>query len=381
VPGAVIAISGHPTEMARPAIYSHAHECEYLRVASSMMLDQRIGFFDFEGRKVAYSLVGEGPVLVFPPWWISHIELEWQQPGFRSFFSELVETHTVLRYDRLGVGLSDRRREPHHTSLESELGVLDALLDEHDVGSCSLVGVSCGGCFAAAYARRHPERVQRLVIYAGWADGQALAPPQAQASLIELVRGTWGFGSRILAEVFMTGADDRERSAYVEFQRTSASADMAADLLELIFALDIREDLAHLRTPTVVIHRTADRTVPFSQGREVATLAPDARLIPLPGDAHHPWRGDASGTGAAIASALDPRPGQGAHAAPLAQSLTAREREVLTLVARGFSDSAIAEQLVLSTHTVHRHVANIRNKLNLPSRTAAAAFAVRAGLE
>jgi DNA-binding NarL/FixJ family response regulator len=65
----------------------------------------------------------------------------------------------------------------------------------------------------------------------------------------------------------------------------------------------------------------------------------------------------------------------------LAQSLTAREREVLTLVARGFSDSAIAEQLVLSTHTVHRHFANIRNKLNLPSRTAAAAFAVRAGLE
>jgi DNA-binding NarL/FixJ family response regulator len=54
---------------------------------------------------------------------------------------------------------------------------------------------------------------------------------------------------------------------------------------------------------------------------------------------------------------------------------------VLTLVARGFSDSDIAEQFVLSTHTVHRHVANIRNKLNLPSRTAAAAFAVRAGLE
>ncbi len=346
-----------------------------------MMLDQRIGFFDFEGRKVAYSLVGEGPVLVFPPWWISHIELEWQQPGFRSFFSELVETHTVLRYDRLGVGLSDRHREPHHTSLESELAVLHALLDERHVGSCSLVGVSCGGSFGAAYARRHPERVERLVIYAGCADGQALAPPQVQASLIELVRGTWGFGSRILAEVFMTGADDRERSEYVEFQRTSASADMAADLLELTFALDIRDDLAHLRTPTVVIHRTGDRTVPFSQGREVATLAPDARLIPLPGDTHHPWRGDASGTGAAIAGALGLGTGRGPRDVPLAQALTAREREVLTLVARGFSDSAIAEHLVLSTHTVHRHVANIRNKLNLPSRAAAAAFAVRAGLE
>lgn len=164
-------------------------------------------------------------------------------------------------------------------------------------------------------------------------------------------------------------------------QVRSRKVDVGRDVHELIFALDIREDLAHLRTPTVVIHRTADRTVPFSQGREVATLAPDARLIPLPGDAHHPWRGDASGTGAAIAGALDPRRGQRAHAAPSAQSLTAREREVLTPAARGFSHSAIAEQLVLSTHTVHRHVANIRNKLSLPSRTAAAAFAARAGLE
>ena len=53
---------------------------------------------------------------------------------------------------------------------------------------------------------------------------------------------------------------------------------------------------------------------------------------------------------------------------------------MLTLVARGFSDAGIAEQLVLSPHTVHRHVANIRTKLNLPSRAAAAAFAARAGL-
>ena len=62
-------------------------------------------------------------------------------------------------------------------------------------------------------------------------------------------------------------------------------------------------------------------------------------------------------------------------------SLSERECEVLTLVARGFSDAAIAEQLVLSPHTVHRHIANIRAKLDLPSRAAAAAFAVRAGLD
>jgi len=57
-----------------------------------------------------------------------------------------------------------------------------------------------------------------------------------------------------------------------------------------------------------------------------------------------------------------------------------REREVLRHVADGLSDAEIADRLVLSPHTVHRHVANIRRKLGLHSRGAAAAAAARAGL-
>ena len=60
--------------------------------------------------------------------------------------------------------------------------------------------------------------------------------------------------------------------------------------------------------------------------------------------------------------------------------LSAREREVLALVASGLSDREIAEQLILSPHTVHRHVANIRHKLGRGSRTAAVAEATRLGL-
>ena len=60
--------------------------------------------------------------------------------------------------------------------------------------------------------------------------------------------------------------------------------------------------------------------------------------------------------------------------------LTPREREVLTLVAQGLSDAEIAERLVVSPHTVHRHVANVRTKLRLPSRAAAVAYATREGL-
>ncbi len=60
--------------------------------------------------------------------------------------------------------------------------------------------------------------------------------------------------------------------------------------------------------------------------------------------------------------------------------LTARELEVLRLVAQGLNNAEIAERLVLSPHTVHRHMANIRAKLRLPSRAAAVAYAARVGL-
>ena len=72
------------------------------------------------------------------------------------------------------------------------------------------------------------------------------------------------------------------------------------------------------------------------------------------------------------------RPSRAASAT--AALLSAREREVLALIANGLSDQEVAEQLVVSPHTVHRHVANIRTKLGRSSRTAAVAEAARLGL-
>jgi DNA-binding NarL/FixJ family response regulator len=60
--------------------------------------------------------------------------------------------------------------------------------------------------------------------------------------------------------------------------------------------------------------------------------------------------------------------------------LSTRETEVLKLVAAGLNNQAIAEQLFLSEHTIHRHVANILNKLSVSSRAAAVAQAARRGL-
>jgi DNA-binding CsgD family transcriptional regulator len=63
--------------------------------------------------------------------------------------------------------------------------------------------------------------------------------------------------------------------------------------------------------------------------------------------------------------------------APNLEALTAREREVLALVAEGRSNASIAQRLQLSEHTAKRHVANILLKLDLPTRAAAAALVGR----
>ena len=98
-----------------------------------------------------------------------------------------------------------------------------------------------------------------------------------------------------------------------------------------------------------------------------ATLARD-RLVELgaEGEAKRATRMLAAATG-------------GAEAIPLGD-LTPRETEVLGLLAEGLTNRQIAERLVVSEHTVHRHVTNMLRKLDLPSRTAAAAHAVRSGL-
>jgi LuxR family transcriptional regulator, maltose regulon positive regulatory protein len=95
--------------------------------------------------------------------------------------------------------------------------------------------------------------------------------------------------------------------------------------------------------------------------------------------AHEAMRAMRAESGAEGAAALL-RELEAGEAGGAAAALTPREVEVLRLVAQGLSNPSIAGQLVLSEHTVHRHVANILTKLGLPSRAAAAAWGARHGL-
>jgi DNA-binding CsgD family transcriptional regulator len=181
--------------------------------------------------------------------------------------------------------------------------------------------------------------------------------------------------------MFLGGADAEEHDRFARLQRESATAGTAADLLSLVYRLDVRSRLPLVRQPTTVVHRRDDRAVPYQQGREVAAAIPGATFIPLQGSSHFPWHGDVDSVARACRQALAPEQPPSNDATELAPAvLSDREREILACVARGLGDREIAEQLVLSPHTVHRHVANIRRKLGGTTRTAAVAEATRLGL-
>jgi DNA-binding CsgD family transcriptional regulator/pimeloyl-ACP methyl ester carboxylesterase len=292
----------------------------------------------------------------------------------------------VIRYDAPGTGVSADGTAMAAT-VDGEAAALAAVVEASGAPSVDLIAASSGAPIGVAFAAARPERVGSLVIYGGYASGASIADARSRRAMVDLVREHWGLGSRVLADVFMPGADGRERDAFVAYQREAASAEEAARSLEAVYRFDVAARLGAVASAAVVLHRREDRAIPFGLGRELAAELPEASFVALDGADHYPWFGDSDGVLRVALNALgvdgatavgsgprtDRAPAEG-------QDLTSRETEVLTLVASGLSDREIAERLVLSPHTVHRHVANVRTKLRLPTRAAAVAAAARRGL-
>ncbi len=337
-------------------------------------MDQEIRFLDFEGRRLAYSTYGEGPPIVFGPRWVSHLEEEWDDPHQRAFYVELGRTHRVIRFDRVGCGLSSRELDPRPT-IESESLQLEAVVRE--AGEPSVVFASSCCCLAASQlAVRAPDLVPKLIYFGGYASRDDI-PAATKQSLIAFIGTNWRLGAQMLAGLFDPHASGDEIAEYTRMQRRAASAEAASIFLELDLDADVREVLPFVKVQTLVLHRRGDRTVPISRGRELAALLPNARFVPLAGDSHLPFRDDQRELLRALAGFLH---GDVAAETSDASPLSSRETEVLRLVSTGMSNREIATTLVLSEHTVHRHVANILRKLAQSSRAGAATQAARAGM-
>ncbi|MFD0687804.1 alpha/beta fold hydrolase [Actinomadura fibrosa] len=320
-----------------------------------------------DGVRIAYATVGQGPPLVMPPAWISHLELLWQDPAVRAFFLALAARRTVVLYDKPGCGLSDPW--PSRQTVDVDVRVLRTVVDQLEERRVDLLGVSAAAVASLAFAVRHPERVGRLVVYGGYADGRQIGSPQVRAALLDLVRAHWGLGSDVLADIFMADADPDVRTHFVRLQRATATAEFACELLEQCYEARVEDGLDRLAAPALVLHRDGDRAIPYRLGRDLAARIPGARLVRLPGRSHLPWAGDTTRMIQAILEHLD---GTEPDAV-----LTPRQLEVAALVADGLSNRQIARALGIEERSAEGHLERIRQRLDVRSRAQIAAWWVR----
>jgi pimeloyl-ACP methyl ester carboxylesterase len=237
-----------------------------------------------DGVHIAYMTVGEGPALVLPAGWISHLELQWEQPEWRSFYQKLARHHTVVVYDKHGTGLSDRDRTEF--SEEADLRDLETVIDHLGLERFALLGISQGGAQAVAYTIKYPQRVTHLIFYGAYARGEAIGPDETRSAFLSFIRANWGLGSRALSDIFAPNADAKVREWLVRFQRKCATAEMVTQLMNLAFQTDVTDLLPKLRTPALVLHRKHDMVIPFKLGRELAASIPNAHFVPLEGNDH-----------------------------------------------------------------------------------------------
>ena len=255
------------------------------------MADQKLGFCTTaDGVRICNATVGAGPPLVKAPNWLTHLEFEWRSPIWSHWWVELASHHTVIRFDQRGSGLSDRNVAD--LSFDAWVSDLEAVVEAHHLESFVLLGISQGGPVAIEYTARHPERVEKLLLYGAYTRGflkrgGSLEEHQARTTL---TRQGWGRDDPTYRQIFTSGfipdATIEQAGWFNELQRVSTSPENAAKVQEIMGEIDVLHRVTEIEAPTLVLHAVGDLRVLFEQGRQISALIPDAKLVPLESNNH-----------------------------------------------------------------------------------------------
>lgn len=246
-----------------------------------------------DGTRIAYATFGDGPVLVKAANWLNHLEFDWQSPVWRHWFRELGRHHTVIRYDARGNGLSDWRVE--NLEFPALVADLEAVVAAAGLKRFSLLGISQGGAVAIEYAVRHPEKVERLILYGAYAQGWAKrtgdpAEKGRKLALAALVESGWGQDNPAFRQAFTSmyipGGSREQMDWFNELQRITTSPQNARRIMAALSQIDVTERLSLVSVPTLVAHCDHDVAVPFFAGRELAAGIANARFVALSGHNH-----------------------------------------------------------------------------------------------
>ena len=355
-----------------------AHSAQQIRFCTSR-----------DGARIAYATCGAGPPLVWAAHWVHHLNFDWDSPIWGPWISFLTRRHTLVRYDLRGCGLSDR--DGIEFSFDKLFEDLEAVIEAAGLDTFAYFGMAFGAAMGMTFTVRHPGRVTHLVLYATTARNRltrGITPDQMEKELAELtvIERGWqhenpAYG-HFFASLHIPDATAEQTRAYNELLRQTTSPANAVSLLRTFWGYDLEEVVPQVRCPTLVLHPRGNAIIPFDEGRNVAALIPGARFVPLDTrnfillEQEPEWARFVAEVEDFLPAALATSAGAMDE---LLQDLTAREHDVLELVAQGLDNSTIGARLGITERTVRNHVSTIFSKLGASSRAQVIVRAREAG--
>jgi pimeloyl-ACP methyl ester carboxylesterase/DNA-binding winged helix-turn-helix (wHTH) protein len=245
-----------------------------------------------EGINLALATVGVGAPLIKVANWLTHIEYDWESPIWSPLLQHLAERCRLVRYDGRGNGLADR--DVADISFAAFVRDLEAVVEATGVDRAAILGISQGAAVAIAYAVLHPERVSKLILYGGYAQGRNKRGSEAEAEMgrafLAILRHGWGDEHsafmKAFSSVFFPNGSPQQLKWLVDLQRITTSPENAARIRNACDDIDVVDLLPKVQAPTLVIHCRHDNVAPVEQGRLMARSIPHAKFVTLDSDNH-----------------------------------------------------------------------------------------------
>lgn len=242
-----------------------------------------------DGLHIAYQVTGGGDLdIVLISGFVSHLELDWADPRHAHFLDRLGSMGRLIRFDKQGTGMSDR--PPGVPDLETRVHDVLAVMDEVGSRRAVLFGYSEGGPMGVLFAATHPERVSALVLYgcyakATWAPDYAWARTQEERrEYTDRLVTSWDWEADCLRRC--PSADAAMQRWWAQRMRAAATPSTVRALMDMNSLVDVRDALAAVRVPTLVLHRVGDAMFRVDDARYIAARVPGAQLQLLDGDDH-----------------------------------------------------------------------------------------------
>lgn len=253
---------------------------------------------------IAYQAFGDGPVdlLVLPGPFIPIDSID-SEPSLYRFYRRLASFSRVIRFDQRGLGMSSR--VPSMDVMGPRFWAEDALAVMDAVGceQATVLGSGYTAMSAFVLAADHPERVRSMVVVNGAA--RVLRAPDYQIGAdisaadpfktVALDPDAVDQGFDVLGYIAPSVAGDEAFRAWWDHAgNRAASPSMARALNEVLAASDVRDSLARISAPTLILHRADALFVSVGHGRYLAEHIAGSRYVELPGADSLHWVGDAA---------------------------------------------------------------------------------------